>query len=41
MEIKEFETVAQEGLFAKTEQFGHEQVVYCYDQHTGLKARIL
>lgn len=40
MEIKEFETVAQEGLFAKTEQFGHEQVVYCYDQHTGLKALI-
>lgn len=40
MEIKEFETVAQEGLFAKTKQFGHEQVVYCYDQHTGLKALI-
>lgn len=40
MEIKELETVSQDGLFAKAEQLGHEQIVHCYDHHTGLKALI-
>lgn len=40
MEIKEVETAKQEGVFAKAAQFGHEQVVHCYDEATGLKALI-
>ena len=40
MEIKELETTTHEGVFSKATQFGHEQVVHCYDKHTGLKALI-
>lgn len=40
MEIKELEAVSQDGLFAKAAQLGHEQIVYCHDQSTGLKALI-
>ena len=40
MELKELEAVSQDGLFAKAAQLGHEQIVYCYDQSTGLKALI-
>ena len=40
MEIKELEAVSQDGLFAKAAQLGHEQIVHCYDQATGLKALI-
>ena len=40
MEIKELESIPQEGLFAKAAKFGHEQVVFCYDESTGLKALI-
>lgn len=40
MEIKEIVTSQQEGVFARAAQFGHEQVVHCYDEATGLKALI-
>ncbi len=40
MEIKELEKVEQAGLFAKVTKMGHEQVVFCYDEPTGLKAII-
>lgn len=40
MEINELEILQQEGVFAKASQFGHEQVVHCYDKATGLKALI-
>lgn len=39
MEIKELEK-AETGLFGKVAQMGHEQVVFCYDKPTGLKAII-
>ncbi len=40
MEIKEIVTLQQEGVFEMAAQFGHEQVVHCYDEATGLKALI-
>ena len=39
MEIKELERV-QTGVLGKVMQMGHEQVVFCYDEHTGLRALI-
>jgi len=39
MEIKELEKVEQ-GVYARVSQLGHEQVVFCYDEPTGLKAII-
>lgn len=39
MEIKELERV-QTGVLEKVMQMGHEQVVFCYDEHTGLRAMI-
>lgn len=39
MEIKELERV-QTGVLGKVMQMGHEQVVFCYDEHTGLRAMI-
>jgi len=40
MEIKELEKVEQAGIFGKLSQLGHEQVVFCHDEATGLKAII-
>lgn len=40
MEIKELEKVEQAGVFGTLAQLGHEQVVFCYDEATGLKAII-
>jgi len=40
MEIKEREMTAQTGLFAKVAIQGHEQVIFCFDEATGLKAII-
>lgn len=40
MEIKEAEKVQQDGLFGTLTSLGHEQVVYCHDAPTGLKAII-
>lgn len=40
MEIKELERVEHAGVFGKVSQLGHEQVVFCYDEATGLKAII-
>jgi leucine dehydrogenase len=40
MEIKEREKVQHEGLFGTLSQLGHEQVVFCNDSATGLKAII-
>lgn len=40
MEIKELEATQQEGVFARAARYGHEQVVHCYDEATGLKALI-
>ena len=40
MEIKELEKVQQAGIFGTLAQLGHEQVVFCHDEATGLKAII-
>lgn len=40
MEIKELEKVEHDGLFGTVAQMGHEQVVFCYDEATGLKSII-
>jgi leucine dehydrogenase len=40
MEIKELEKVEQAGVFGTLAQLGHEQVVFCHDEATGLKAVI-
>jgi leucine dehydrogenase len=40
MEIKELEKVQQAGIFGTLAQLGHEQVVFCNDEATGLKAII-
>lgn len=39
MEIKELEKTGT-GIFSTVSQLGHEQVVFCYDEPTGLKAII-
>jgi leucine dehydrogenase len=38
MEVKEVEKVKESGLFGTLTQLGHEQVVFCNDPATGLKA---
>jgi leucine dehydrogenase len=40
MEIKELEKVERAGMFGTLAQLGHEQVVFCHDEATGLKAII-
>lgn len=40
MEINATETVAQPSLFESLTEMGHEQVVFCHDESTGLKAII-
>jgi leucine dehydrogenase len=40
MDIKEMETAEGGFLFSEVSKLGHEQVVFCYDQPTGLKAII-
>jgi leucine dehydrogenase len=40
MLVKELEQVEQTGLFGTLSQLGHEQVVFCYDEATGLKSII-
>jgi len=40
MEIKELEKVQRAGVFGTLTQMGHEQVVFCHDEATGLKAII-
>jgi leucine dehydrogenase len=40
MEIKELEKVQHSGIFGTLAQSGHEQVVFCHDEPTGLKAII-
>jgi leucine dehydrogenase len=40
MEVKEVEKSKQSGLFNTLAQLGHEQVVFCQDEATGLKAII-
>ncbi|HEY3430845.1 MAG TPA: Glu/Leu/Phe/Val dehydrogenase dimerization domain-containing protein, partial [Cyclobacteriaceae bacterium] len=40
MEIKEREKVEEAGIFGTLAQLGHEQVVFCNDEATGLKAII-
>ena len=40
MEIKELKKVEHAGLFGTVAQMGHEQVVFCYDEATGLKSII-
>jgi leucine dehydrogenase len=40
MEVKELEKVQQSGIFGTLTQSGHEQVVFCHDEPTGLKAII-
>jgi leucine dehydrogenase len=40
MEVKEVEKVKESGIFGTLAQLGHEQVVFCNDEATGLKAII-
>ena len=40
MEVKEVEKVKENGIFGTLSQLGHEQVVFCHDEATGLKAII-
>ncbi len=40
MDIKEMEKVEGGFLFSEVSKLGHEQVVFCYDEPTGLKAII-
>jgi leucine dehydrogenase len=40
MEVKEMEKIGQSGIFGTLTQMGHEQVVFCNDEATGLKAII-
>ncbi|MBT1703572.1 Glu/Leu/Phe/Val dehydrogenase dimerization domain-containing protein [Chryseosolibacter indicus] len=40
MEVKELEKVQAAGIFGTLSQLGHEQVVFCHDESTGLKAII-
>lgn len=40
MEIKELEKVQHAGIFGTLSQLGHEQVVFCHDEATGLKSII-
>lgn len=40
MDINELERVEDSSVFAGASQLGHEQVVFCHDQATGLKAII-
>jgi leucine dehydrogenase len=40
MEVKEVEKVKESGIFGTLSQLGHEQVVFCHDEATGLKAII-
>lgn len=40
MEVKELEKVQAQGIFGTLAQLGHEQVVFCHDEATGLKAII-
>ncbi len=40
MEINELETAKENGVFAGVSELGHEQIVFCNDPATGLKAII-
>ena len=40
VEVNEIEKTAKISIFKKLEEMGHEQIVYCNDEHTGLKAII-
>jgi leucine dehydrogenase len=40
MKVKEVEKVKESGIFGTLSQLGHEQVVFCHDEATGLKAII-
>lgn len=40
MEVKEVEKVKESGIFGTLARLGHEQVVFCHDEATGLKAII-
>jgi leucine dehydrogenase len=40
IDIKERPLVKDPSIFVQISALGHEQVVYCYDEHTGLKAII-
>src|SRR5690349_19692712 len=40
MSVRTLETLEAQGIFGTLQDFGHEQVVYCNDQATGLKAII-
>jgi len=40
MEVNEVADITEVSLFEKLSSLGHEQVVFCYDQPTGLKAII-
>jgi leucine dehydrogenase len=40
MEVKAVEKVKESGIFGTLSQLGHEQVVFCHDEPTGLKAII-
>lgn len=40
MEVNEIKKTQKSSIFKRLEEMGHEQVVFCHDEHTGLKAII-
>ena len=40
MSVKTLERIQEQGIFGTLASSGHEQVVFCHDQATGLKAVI-
>lgn len=40
LDLKQEEKVGSASVFGSLSEHGHEQLVYCYDEHTGLKAII-
>ena len=40
MEVNEIKETQKSSIFKRLEDMGHEQVVFCHDEHTGLKAII-
>ena len=40
MDLNEIEVAAESSVFEELSKMGHEQVVFCHDEATGLKAII-
>ena len=40
VEVNDVKKTAKTSIFRRLEEMGHEQMVYCHDEHTGLKSII-